>query len=94
MPYRPSPSLDSSLEDTSETVVDHLMETLQAVEKKLLPYQLEVKPMMMSEEQEAAFQQATKCYICEEPFYEDKEKWCKLREPRHWGVARGRSQSV
>lgn len=83
MLYRPSPSPDSSLEDTSETVVDHLMETLQAVVKELLPYQLEVRPMMTSEEQEAAFQAATKCYMCEEPFYEDEEKWRKVRDHNH-----------
>lgn len=46
MLYHPSPSSDMSLENISETVVDHLMETLQAEEKELLPFQLENKPIL------------------------------------------------
>ena len=83
MPYRPSPSSDISLEDISETVVDHLMETLQAVEKELLPFQLENKPVVITEGQKAAFQVPTHCYMCEEPFYEDEEKWHKVRDHNH-----------
>lgn len=59
------------------------MTSLQAVEKELLPYQLENKPMAMTENQEAAFQAATHCYMCEEPFYEDEEKWHKVRDHNH-----------
>lgn len=80
---RPAPCSDLSLEDISETVVDHLMETLQAVEKELLPFQLENKPMVITEEQKAAFQVATHYYMCEEPFYEDEEKWRKVRDHNH-----------
>lgn len=40
--HRPSPNLDMFLEEINEQVVDHLMETLQAVEKELLPYQLKL----------------------------------------------------
>ena len=43
-------------------------------EKEVLRYQLEVKPMVMTEEQEAAFQAATHCYMCEEPFDEERGK--------------------
>ena len=42
-----------SLEETSEQVIDQLMESLQQIEKELLPYQLGVKPMVKTEEQEA-----------------------------------------
>lgn len=83
MLYHPSPSSDMSLEDISETVVDHLMETLQAVEKELLPFQLENKPMVITEEQKATFQVATHCYLWEKPFYEDEEKWRKVRDHNH-----------
>ena len=72
-----------TLEETSEQVVDQLMESLQAIEKEVLPYQLEVKPMVMTEEQEADFQAATHCYMCEELFYEKEENWCKVRDHNH-----------
>ena len=81
--YRPSPNSDMSLEETSEQVIDQLMKSLQQIEKELLPYQLEVKPMVMTEEQEADFQAATHCYICEELFYEKEENWCKVRDHNH-----------
>ena len=58
------------------------MTSLQAVEKELLPYQLENKPMAMMENQDV-FQAATHCYMCEEPFYEDEEKWHKVRDHNH-----------
>ena len=81
--YRPSPNPEMSLEESSQLVVEQLMESLQAIEKELLPYQLEVKPMMMTEEQEADFQTATHCYTCEELFYEEEENWGKVRDHNH-----------
>ncbi|CAH3157887.1 unnamed protein product, partial [Porites evermanni] len=66
-----------------QQVIDQLMESLQQIEKELLPYQLEVKPMVMTEEQEADFQAATHCYMCEELFYEKEENWCKVRDHNH-----------
>ena len=83
MLFRPSPTPDSSLEDLSEQVIDKLMTSLQALEKELLPYQLENTPMIMTEDQEVAFQAATHCYMCGDPFYEDYEKWCKVRDHNH-----------
>lgn len=53
------------------------------MEKELLPFQFENKPMVVTEEQKAAFQVATHCYMCEEPFYEDEEKWRKVRDHNH-----------
>ena len=61
-----------TLEETSNQVIDQLTESLQQIEKEVLPFQLEVKPMIMTEEQEAEFQAATHCYMCEEPFDEEK----------------------
>ena len=72
-----------TLEESSQLVVDQLMESLQQIEKEVLPYQLEVKPMVMTEEQEAEFQAATHCYMCEELFYEKEENWCKVRDHNH-----------
>ena len=80
--YRPSLNPEMTLEETSNQVIDQLMESLQQIEKELLPYQLEVKPMVMTEEQEAEFQAATHCYMCEELFYEE-ENWCKVRDHNH-----------
>ena len=74
MLYRPTPTPNISLEDVSEQVVDELMTSLQALEPELLPYQLEVKTMVITEQQEAAFQASSYCYMCEEPFNEDSEK--------------------
>ncbi|CAH3040626.1 unnamed protein product, partial [Porites lobata] len=81
--YRPSPNPEMTLEESSQLVVDQLMESLQQIEKEVLPYQLEVKPMVMTEEQEAEFQAATHCYMCEELFYEKEENWCKVRDHNH-----------
>ena len=81
--YRPSPNSEMTLEESSQLVVDQLMESLQQIEKEVLPYQLEVKPMVMTEEQEAVFQAATHCYMCEELFYEKEENWCKVRDHNH-----------
>ena len=64
-------------------MVDELIVSLQALERELLPYQLEVKPMNITEEQEAEFQASKQCYMCEEPFYEDSEKWHKVRDHNH-----------
>lgn len=70
MLFRPSPTPDSSLEeDLSEQVIDKPMTSLQALEKEVLPYQLENKPMVITEDQEVTFQAATHCYMCEDPFY-------------------------
>ena len=59
------------------------MLSLQALERELLPYQLEVEPMNITEEQEAEFQASKQCYICEEPFYEHCEKFQKVRDHNH-----------
>ena len=95
MLFRPSPTPDSSLEDLSEQVIDKLMTSLQALEKELLPYQLENTPMIMTEDQEVAFQAATHCYMCGDPFYEDYEKWCKVRDHNHaTGEYRGAAHAI
>jgi len=95
MLFRPSPTPDSSPEDVSEQVIDELITSLQAVEKELLPYQLENKPMAMTENQEDAFQAETHCYMCEEPFYQDEEKWHKVRDHNHaTGEYRGAAHAV
>lgn len=57
--------------------------SLQALERGLPPYQLEVKPMNITEEQEAEFQASKQYYMCKEPFYEDSEKWHKVRDHNH-----------
>ena len=64
--YRPSPNPEMSLEESSQLVVEQLMESLQQIEKELLPYPLEVKPMILTEDQEADFQAATICYMCDD----------------------------
>ena len=64
--YRPSPNPAMSLEETSEQVIDQLMESLQAIEKELLPYQLEAKRMVITQEQKAEFQAAKECYMCDD----------------------------
>ena len=81
--YRPSPDPDMSMEEMSADVIDHLMESLQEIEEELLPYLKEVKPLLMTEEQETAFQAASHCYMCEEPFLEKKGKWSKVRDHNH-----------
>ena len=93
--YRPSPTPDMTLEETSNQVVDQLLESLQQIEKELLPYQLEVKPMVMTEEQEADFQGATHCYMCQKPFDEKEENWNKVRDHNHaTGEYRGAAHSL
>ena len=64
-------------------MVDELIVSLQALERGLPPYQLEVKPMNITEEQEAEFQASKQYYMCKEPFYEDSEKWHKVRDHNH-----------
>ena len=87
--YRPTPEEDLSLEEASADVIDHLMETLQELEEELLPYQKEVKPMVLSEEQEAQFEAATHYYMCQEPFKENK-----VRDHNHaTGAYRGAAHS-
>ena len=87
MLHRPSPSPDMTLED--------IMESLQEVEKELLPYQLEVKPMVITEVQEAEFQAATQCYMCETPFYEDNKNLRKVRDHNHaTGEYRGAAHAI
>ena len=71
--YRPSPDLDMSMEEMSDDVIDHLMESLQEVEEELLPFQKEVKPMIITEEQEVAFQTATHCYVSRSHPGEERE---------------------
>ena len=91
----------SSLEDIiSKDVINKLMESLQDLEHKLLPFQLENKTMVLTEEQEAAFQAATHCYMCEERFDklhpdESEDKWCKVRDHNHaTGEFRGAAHSI
>ena len=81
--YRPSPAAGGSLQETSQRVVDELILSVKELENELLPYQLQVKPMDLTEEGEAAFQAATHCYMCEVPFYEDEGKWHKVRNHNH-----------
>ena len=81
--YRPSPNPDMTLEECSQMVINELMESLQQIEREVLPYQKENKPMAMTEEQEVNFQAATHCYMCDDPFYEEEEKWCKVRDHNH-----------
>ena len=93
--YRPSPSSEISLEETSNNVIDQLMESLQQIEKELLPYQLEVKPVVMTSDEEADFHKATHCYMCEELFYEKEENWCKVRDHNHArGEYRGAAHAI
>ena len=93
--YRPSPSSEISLEETSNNVIDQLMESLQQIEKELLPYQLEVKPVVMTSDEEADFHKATHCYMCEELFYEKEENWCEVRDHNHArGEYRGAAHAI
>ena len=90
--YRPSPTPEMSVEECRDDVIDHLMGSLQEIEEELLPYQKEVKPMIMTEEQETAFLAATHCYMCEEPF--DEEVRPKVRDHNHaTGKYRGAAHS-
>jgi len=95
MLYRPTPSLDMSLEDVSEQVVDELILTLKELEKELFPFQMENKPMILTEEEEAAFQATTDCYMCEESFHEDSENFKKVRDHNHaTGEYRGAAHAI
>ena len=66
--YRPTPSPDMSAEEVGEQVVDELLTSLQELEEELKPFLAEIKPMDVTVEQEAEFQAATHCYMCEQPF--------------------------
>lgn len=59
---------DASLEETSQMVVNELIKSLKELEKEWLTYQVENKPIVMTHEQEAEFQAATHCYMCDGPF--------------------------
>ena len=88
--YRPTPVQDMSLEECRDDVIDQLMESLQELEEEVFPYQKEVKPMVLSEQEEAEFQAATHCYMCNDAFLEDKGKWVKVRDHNHaTGAYRG-----
>ena len=92
--YRPTPEEGTSLEEASADVIDHLMESLQELEEELFPYQKENKRMVLSEEQQAEFEAATHCYMCQDPFLEDKGKWRKVRDHNHaTGGYRGAAHS-
>lgn len=81
--YRPTPDEDTSLEDASADVIDQLMESLQKLEEELYDYQKQVKPMMLTEEEELAHQAATHCYMCSDPIIEETGKWRKVRDHNH-----------
>ena len=49
-------------------VVDELITSLKELEEELPPYQVENKSIVMTHEQEAEFQAATHCYMCDGPF--------------------------
>ena len=92
--YRPTPDEDTSLEEASADVIDQLMESLQKLEEELFPYQKQVKPMVLTEEEEAQHEAAKHCYMCQDPFLEDKGKWSKVRDHNHaTGVYRGAAHS-
>lgn len=92
--YRPTPDEDTSLEECCDDVINHLMESLQDLEEELLPYQKEVKPMVLSEEQQAEFEAATHCYMCQDPILEKTGKWSKVRDHNHaTGAYRGATHS-
>ena len=92
--YRPTPDEDTSLEEASADVIDHLMESLQELEEELYEFQKQVKPMLLTEEQEAEFQAATHCYMCDDPILEKEGKWRKVRDHNHaTGEYRGAAHS-
>ena len=96
MIYRPEVmSTEDTMEELSDEVVDALMESLQALEKELLPYQEEVKPMQLSVEEEAEFQAATHCYMCEKEFQTKSMNYIKVRDHNHaTGEYRGAAHSI
>lgn len=100
--YRPTPTPDMSLEEVGERVVDELITSIQALEEELKPFQAEIKPVDLTEEQEAEFQAATHCYMCEQPFTaasyemepadgipEEAEKKLRVRKVRDHNHATG-----
>ena len=92
--YRPTPDKDTSLEEASADVIDNLMESLQELEEELFEFQKEIKPMLLSEEQQAEFQAATHCYLCQDPILEKEGKWSKVRDHNHaTGEYRGAAHS-
>ena len=92
--YRPTPEEGATLEECSADVIDHLMESLQELEEELLPYQKQVKPMTLSEKQQAQYDAATHCYMCEDPILEETGKWAKVRDHNHaTGEYRGAAHS-
>ena len=95
MLFRPSSTTEYSTEDLSDQVVDTVMSTLQALEEQLLPYQEQVKPMQLSMKEEAQFQAATHCYMCEGLFHAEKENLKKVRDHNHaTGEYRGAAHSI
>lgn len=48
--------------------MDELITSIQALEEELKPFLAKIKPVDLTEEQEAEFQAATHCYMCEQPF--------------------------
>ena len=92
--YRPTPEEGTSLEEASSDVIDHLMESLQELEEELFEFQKQVKPMLLTEEQELQFQAATHCYMCQDPILEETGKWAKVRDHNHaTGAYRGAAHS-
>ena len=39
--------------------------------------------MVLTEEQQAQFDAATHCYMCQDPFLETEGKWSKVRDHNH-----------
>ena len=66
--YRPTPTPDMSVEEVGERVVDELITSIQALEEELKPFLAEIKPVDSTKDEEAEFQAATHCYMCEQPF--------------------------
>ena len=92
--YRPNPEVGTTLECASADLIDHLMESLQDLEEELFPYQKQVKPMLLTEEQQAQFESATHCYMCSDPILEESGKWAKVRDHNHaTGAYRGAAHS-
>ena len=95
MLFRPSSTTEYSTEELSDQVIDTLMTSLQALEKELLPYQEEVKPMDLSAEEEAQFQASTHCYMCQETFQPELNNLKKVRDHNHaTGEYRGAAHSI
>ena len=92
--YRPIPDNDTTLEEASADVIDHLMESLQKLEEELLPYQKQVKPLVLTAEEQAQHDTATHCYLCSDPILEESGPWSKVRDHNHaTGAYRGAAHS-